>query len=151
MNCHLSGYFVNNPNVDEHELTEIGRRDIPSVLLENHFLELFSKPMEEREAFLPSGKGMSVRQNHKVVFASGKGGAIFDHFELNLPHGTTVSRIDPRSIQLKTDRFSMSALKGLTQASLGNSKSSISGADRGTSPLTKSIWMLSSTSARGRF
>jgi hypothetical protein len=114
LSLHLSGYFVNNPKVDNQELTKIGRREIPSVLLENHFLELFSKPMEEREAFLLSsrGKRIEVHDGHNVVLATGKGGALFDHFELILPRGTTVSRMDPRSIQLKTDRFSMRIVVG---------------------------------------
>jgi hypothetical protein len=38
LSLHLSGHFVNNPKVDDQELTRIGRREIPSVLLENHFL-----------------------------------------------------------------------------------------------------------------
>ena len=75
-------------------------------------LELFSKPMEEREAFLPKGKNIEVRHGSNVVYAIGEGGALFDHFELMLPRGTTVSRIDPRSIQLKTNRFSMRVVVG---------------------------------------
>ncbi len=101
---HLSGYFENNPQVDSRELTRIGRREIPSVLLENRFLELFSKPMEEREAFLAEDKD-GVTYGDEVVFATGKGGAVFDLVELILPSGTVVSRIDSRTIQLKTDRF----------------------------------------------
>jgi hypothetical protein len=105
LSLHLSGHFENNPNISEHELIKVGRREIPSVLLENRFLELFSKPMDEREAFVePPGR---LSEFHKVVSATGKGGAIFEHFELILPQGAQVLRVDPASIRVQTKRFSM--------------------------------------------
>ena len=36
-----------------------------------------------------------------------QGGAIFDHFELILPTGAVVSRIDPASVRVRTGRLSM--------------------------------------------
>jgi hypothetical protein len=104
LSLHLSGHFENNPEIDDGEIVTIGRRDIPSVLLENRFLENFSKPMEEREAFLATGK---PNVGHKVVYATGKDGAIFDHFELILPTGARVSRVAPHSVRVQTKRFSM--------------------------------------------
>jgi hypothetical protein len=100
----LSGHFENNPRIDAAEIVRMGRRDIPSVLLENRFLELFSRPMAEREAFLPS---VGSETEHGVSYASGKGGAIFDQFELILPRGTQVSRVDADTVLVRTRRFSM--------------------------------------------
>jgi hypothetical protein len=105
LSLHLSGHFQNNPLIDDAEIVEVGRRDIPSVLLENRFLELFSRPMADREAFLHSGGHVD---EEKVVWQSGKDGAIFDHFELILPRGTTVARADADTILVQTRRFSMS-------------------------------------------
>lgn len=104
LSLHLSGYFENNPHIDDDEIVRVGRRDIPSVLLENRFLELFSRPMAEREAFQPSGNS---EVEHEVVWQSGKGGAIFEHFELILPRGTEVSRVDAETVLVRTKRFSM--------------------------------------------
>lgn len=105
LSLHLNSHFANNSAVDESEIVTVGRREIPAVLLENRFLELFSKPMEEREAFSTS--------RHKspplgrVVFATGSGGSIFDLFELELPRGAKVDRINERSIVVRTHRFSL--------------------------------------------
>ena len=104
LSLHLSSYFQNNPRIDDAEIVKLGRRDIPSVLLENRFLELFSRPMAEREAFLPADEPETER---KVVFSYGKDGAIFDHFELILPRGAQVSRIDANRILVRTKRFLM--------------------------------------------
>jgi hypothetical protein len=51
LSFHLDSHFSSNYRVVEDEIARIGRKEIPSVLLENHFLELFSRPMEEREPF----------------------------------------------------------------------------------------------------
>jgi len=104
LSLHLSAHFENNPRIEDDEIVRFGRRDIPSILLENRFLELFSKPMEEREAFSPSDKGPPP---HRVVSATGKRGEIFDQFELILPRGAQVSRTDAQSIRFETKRLSM--------------------------------------------
>jgi len=106
LSLHLSQHFSNNPRIKESEIVTFGRRDIPSVLLENHFLELFSKPMEEREVFSPLPK-IRVTHGSKVVFAMGKGGAIYDEFELILPRAAKISRLDPSTILIRTKRFGM--------------------------------------------
>jgi hypothetical protein len=51
LSLHLSGHFENNPDIEDKEIERFGREDIPKILLQNHFLELFSRPMDEREAF----------------------------------------------------------------------------------------------------
>jgi hypothetical protein len=65
LSLHLSGHFENNPRIADDEIVRILREDIPDVLLRNHFLDLFSRPIAERSAFAPlqefeQGKG--VRQ-----------------------------------------------------------------------------------------
>ena len=104
---HLSEHFDNNPRVSDGEVQRIGRQDIPSVLLDNRFLELFSKPMDEREAFMVQSDQVNPPQEGTIVWATGRGGAIFDRFELILPAGAVTSRIDSGSIQVRTERLSM--------------------------------------------
>lgn len=102
LTLHLSAYFDSERNVEEHTVVRVERGDIPQVLLQNRFLETFSKPMEMREAFmdLPSGEGLG-----RVVYATGEGGALFDHFELILPARSRVNRLQGSSLQIETSRF----------------------------------------------
>lgn len=104
LSLHLNSYFIKNDLSSGDELTTLERKNIPSVLLENRYLELFSKPMEEREAFIKHGDGPS---HGKVVYAFGKDGVIFDHFDLMLPKGSSVTRETNSSISIKTDRFNL--------------------------------------------
>jgi hypothetical protein len=104
LSLHLSEYFDSNRAIEEHTIVRVQRTDIPHILLQNRFLELFSKPMEMREAFMghcPSKDG------HKVVYAMGKDGAFFDHFELILPKGSSVSRSDAAGLRIATSRFNL--------------------------------------------
>ena len=103
---HLSKHFNNNPRVSDKEVQRIRRQDVPSVLLDNRFLELFSKPMDEREAFM-ARHGQANPRRGRTVYATGKGGAIFNSFELILPVGAIISRIDPASVRVRTERLSM--------------------------------------------
>jgi hypothetical protein len=109
LSLHLSSYFENNESLSEDELTTLKRKDIPSVLLENRFLELFSKPMEEREAFLHSQEA-DGKHFGEVVSAYGKDGAIFEHFDLILPKGSSITREGDSSISIKTKRFKFNIL-----------------------------------------
>ncbi|RNJ48822.1 hypothetical protein D1O30_03490 [Methylocystis hirsuta] len=104
LSLHLSDFF-NNDAMDKSEVVTLQRNEIPAVLLENRVLELFSRPMDQREAFTGHGphKGPG-----KVVFAIGTGGAIYDHFELTLPKKTQVVRLPNNSIEIRTRRFNMS-------------------------------------------
>lgn len=104
---HLSDHFNNNPRVSDREIQRIGRQDVPSVLLDNRFLELFSKPMDEREAFMAQSGQANPPGDGSVVWATGKGGAIFDHFELILPTGAIISRMDATSVRVRTGRLLM--------------------------------------------
>ena len=104
---HLSDHFNNNPRVSDEEIQRIGRQEVPSVLLDNRFLELFSKPMDEREAFMAHSDQAIPPGNGSVVWATGKGGAIFDHFELMLPNGAVISRMNATSVRVRTGRLLM--------------------------------------------
>jgi hypothetical protein len=100
LSTHLTDYF-NDEKFQEENLTKFERKDIPQVLLENRFLNLFSKPMEERAAFKDHYISKRTRG------ASGEGGADFSHFELILPIKSKVSRIDEKTFEINTKKFTL--------------------------------------------
>jgi hypothetical protein len=80
-------------------LSTYGRKDIPSVLLTNTFLELFSRPMAERPAFVGFGT-----DNENTVYAIGADGVIFEKFDLTLPKGSAVKRPEKNKIVIETKK-----------------------------------------------
>lgn len=102
LSLHLSAYFDSERDVEEHTVVRVNRVDIPQILLQNRFLELFSKPMDMREAFMESEGN---KDQDRVVYATGKDGAFFDHFELILPPKSRVTRSSDSGIQIETSRF----------------------------------------------
>ena len=80
-------------------MTTYGRVDIPSVLLSNRFLELFSQPMAQRPAFV----GMS--DNDNTVAAWSADGAFFEKFDLILPKGSIVKRPEKNKIAIETKKL----------------------------------------------
>jgi hypothetical protein len=100
LTLHLSEYFISGRRDNDKAVVHVERRDIPQLLLDNRFLELFSKDMSEREAFQDHG-GDAVG---KVVFATGLKGEIYDHFELVLPKGSTLRR-NGSTLCIDTPRF----------------------------------------------
>lgn len=103
LSLHLSEYFDFERAVPDEAVARIKRRDIPQVLLDNHFLDLFSKPMSEREAFTHHDHD----DDGDIVAAWGANGEIFDQFELILPKGSSLSRKDC-ALQIRTSRYVLS-------------------------------------------
>lgn len=104
LSTHLTDYF-NRPDFDDHNLHTFARNDIPDVLLSNRFLELFSKPMEDRTVF--SADDGDFPHGGEVVMAMGEGGAFYSRFDLTLPKGARVSRSKSNSIIIDTSRFTL--------------------------------------------
>ncbi|MGQ7872405.1 hypothetical protein [Bacillus sp. 1A] len=125
LSTHLSSYF-NNETFEKDNIREIGRNDIPEILYENRFLQLFSKPMEERaaferniqrennekkqvndkEEFIIDGKKVTFTRG-ETVMSSGSNGAIYQRFDLVLSLNTKVKRLDKHSISIETERFNL--------------------------------------------
>jgi hypothetical protein len=51
LSTHLKNYFEQS-SLDENRLKDFGREDVPTVLFKNRFLDMFSRPMIERPAFV---------------------------------------------------------------------------------------------------
>jgi hypothetical protein len=101
LSTHLTNYF-SDEKFKEENLTKFERKDIPQVLLENRFLNLFSKPMEERVAAF---EDRYVSKSTKG--GSSESGAEFSHFHLILPTKAKVSRIDEKTCEITTQKFTL--------------------------------------------
>jgi hypothetical protein len=75
LSTHLADYF-NRPAFDEQNLHTFARNDIPDVLLSNRFLELFSKPMEDRALFSTKA-GAASHTDEFIIVQTGKDGAVY--------------------------------------------------------------------------
>src|SRR5918994_4151844 len=102
LSTHLTNYF-NDEKFKEQNLTKLERKDIPQVLLENRFLNLFSKPMEERVA--ASFEDRYVSKNTRG--GSGESSADFSHFHLILPTKGKVSRTGENTCEITTKKFTL--------------------------------------------
>lgn len=94
LSTHLTDYFNQN-NFDESNLKEYSRSDIPQLLLNNRFLELFSRPMQDRPAFNDDHEGPG-----RVVMSGGFGKPLFSRFDLVLPSESVVKRLDDGRIEI---------------------------------------------------
>lgn len=104
---HLSQFF-NDFGYEENEIVEYERNDIPDILLKNRFLELFSKPMDQRVAFIPDGPIEKQEEDpQEKVVACFTDGAMFVNFELILPKKSRVKRNIDNSISIITPRFTL--------------------------------------------
>ena len=103
LSVHLTDYFNHGDDVDEEEIKELTRSDFPQVLLENRFIDMFSRPLEEREAF----QSHAESPGGKVVYAIGAEGQLYDDFDFTLPKDAMVSRKGHGVIEVRTARFSL--------------------------------------------
>lgn len=104
LSTHLTDYF-NIKGLDKKQLIELSRNNIPDILLSNRFLELFSKPMEQRPSFIKDLK--NDKTPGRIVMSMGEGGTLFKEFDLVLPKDSKVSR-KGASIIIDTKRFILS-------------------------------------------
>jgi hypothetical protein len=105
LSTHLTDYF-NDDKFKKENLKNFGRGDVPDVLLENRFMELFSRPMENRPLFVEDT--VKERYDERTV-AVYKGGARYERFDLVLPKQSITRRLSKDEIQIETDRFVITA------------------------------------------
>jgi uncharacterized protein YlaN (UPF0358 family) len=97
---------------DFKDLKIYEREDIPDVLLDNRFLNLFSKPMDQREAFKDSleeekeaGVFFESKGEETLFLRYDKTGALYRRLHLVLPAGTSIKRHDPHGIVLESNHI----------------------------------------------
>ncbi|HUW65254.1 MAG TPA: hypothetical protein VMW83_11305 [Spirochaetia bacterium] len=100
---HLLSHFK-YPAEHKKNISILAREQISSVLLTNRFLELFSKPIEDRDSFLGVDETMNEDFEPYILEVNG---TVFRKFVLVLPSNSVVQRIANNAIALKTKRFSL--------------------------------------------
>ncbi len=105
LSTHLTDYF-NSPDIQKDKLTEYRREDIPEVLLTNRFLELFSRPMDDRLAFSDGEKPRGILHRGSLVLSS-KGPYLYSRFDLVLPKRSKISRLESGAIMIKTNKVNL--------------------------------------------
>lgn len=103
LSTHLTDYF-NHSDIDSAHLHELTREDVATVVFSNRFLDTFSRPMNERSAFVDNTLGKNSKHG-TVVAAFGKGGVRYSKFDLVLPSGAKVFRSDKHSISIDAPKF----------------------------------------------
>lgn len=104
LSVHLATYF-NKKQFNHEDLYTFQRNEIPDVLLSNRFLELFSKPIEDRPCFIDD-IGNDNESNVETI-AIFKNGAIYKKFDLVLPKGSKLRRNDKGDIEIITKKFNL--------------------------------------------
>lgn len=122
LSLHLSTHYQQELNEDSSDIVILEREDFPSVLLSNRFLELLTRPMEERDAFQ---RALAEKQNifyikrirtddntidpekGEIVSATVENGPVFDRIEITLPKNTTVQRRANNAILITSQSFSV--------------------------------------------
>lgn len=105
LSYHLMAYF--HPNrFKSSKLVTYKRNDIPQILFENSFLELFSKSMDMREAFVDTFKGDN--DNSKITHLSSESnGHLWENFILTLPKNCKVTKPSKNTLKFKTNRIEL--------------------------------------------
>jgi len=109
LSTHLTDYF-NRKELNKKNLKEYGREDIPEVLLKNRYLELFSRPPEDRPIFSStSEKDNSVdKLTGMKIVGIYKDKAMYAKFDLVLPKKSTIRRQNANKIEIETPKLKMS-------------------------------------------
>ncbi len=104
LSLHLSAYF-NKPGFKEGRVREVGRSDVPHVLLSNRVLELISRDFRDRPGFDEPPESKDERETIIATFA---GDRTYYRFLLNLPRESSITReadgalvIDSTAIRLR--------------------------------------------------
>lgn len=111
LSTHLIDHF-NSSEVDKAKLRVYLRSDIPDILLRNRFLELFSKPQQDRPLF----KETKTPQNSGEVVMAWAQGAHYSRFDLMLPEGSQVKRGDSGGFEIDGPILNLSITPGFQGA-----------------------------------
>jgi len=103
LSTHLTDYF-NAKDYSKKELKEYTRNDVPDILLNNRFMELFSAPMKDRAIFQTNG---DIKGEDRIVYAVNEEGGIYAKFDLILPRQTRISRTED-GILIDAEYFTLS-------------------------------------------
>lgn len=103
LSLHLNGYFIHE-EIDRDNIEEIPRNKIEKEVFKNRVLDLITRDHQEREAFCHD-KYNNVEG--ELCYAVGKNGEIFNHFNLELPKGSTLKRLDNDFLCIENNVFKL--------------------------------------------
>lgn len=103
LSVHLNDYF-RYPLKENKNISVIQREHIPSVLLSNRFLELFSKPMKDRAAFID----IEQENEEQEWYILDVEGGSYQKFNLVLPYKSKVIRTNKNVIEIRNRKFDIS-------------------------------------------
>jgi hypothetical protein len=106
ISTHLVDYF-NSDNFDDKNLVKYERKDIPGALLQNTFLELFSRPMKDRPQFVKSALKDEGAVSANKTYWMFSNGCIYNYLELVLPKNSRINKDGEEKIKIETPRFSI--------------------------------------------
>lgn len=102
LSTHLNDYFI---GINDKNLLKFNRSDLQEVLLKNQFLELFSKQMENRDAFNNCSdelfNGNSVA---RILIKKESTGALFQRLDFILPIRSEISKDENNYFSIKTKK-----------------------------------------------
>ena len=99
-------YSFSEEGFDAKNLEKYERSDIPDILLHNRFLYLFSKPMDEREAFIEYAH-IDDDDNGELVMSTGGEGELYSKFDLILPKKSKLKRTGKNEITIESDKIKL--------------------------------------------
>ncbi|MBU0711198.1 hypothetical protein KKA87_04650 [bacterium] len=112
ISTHLTDYFNNN-KIEKEKLVEFSRNDIPLILLNNRFLELFSKPIDKRPIFKKHGfksdRLIIIKDSNKNLVSVKKVSQSnifrFQSFKIVLPEDSKITKDLDGSIVIENKRI----------------------------------------------
>ncbi len=108
LDYHLNSYIVHN-EIDEKNIEIIPRSALSAGVLRNKVLELVTRDIAEREAFLGED---SSSEGTNVIYTTGKRGAVYYRIDLELPKGSTLSRNTKGNLEVENRLFKMTLVPG---------------------------------------
>jgi hypothetical protein len=88
LDLHLNGYFIEN-EIDTSRIVTLGREQLGPDVLRNRVIDLITKDIKERSAFVQESDSDS---EGIVVYAHGTDGAVYQRFDIELPPKSTIFR-----------------------------------------------------------
>ncbi|GAA06177.1 hypothetical protein [Photobacterium leiognathi] len=99
----LSRQFLNYMHKEDNDhFKRYKHNDAEILALNNRFLNLFAKPMNERACFLDQDEGDELDGEHWIIAECN--GALYQQFDFALPKNSTIKRIKDDTILIDTPR-----------------------------------------------
>lgn len=99
--------YYNMDDMYDSDIEALCFDKMPRLLRENRFLRLFSEDMNNRPAFSSKNVKTDIKQEGRIVYATGKKGAIFNRFELLLPKEVKIKKNNFNTLEFDMKYFTL--------------------------------------------